>query len=137
MEDLELAKAADKAGFKYIWASEHHFLDEYSHLSANDVCWATWPTPPSGSISARASSTRCPRSTTRPRWPRRSRCSTTSPTAGSSSAPAAAPEATRSSASCPGMNDLSGTREIWEDVIGEFPKMWLQDEYQGYQGKFW
>ena len=37
MEDLELAKAADKAGFKYVWASEHHFLEEYSHLSANDV----------------------------------------------------------------------------------------------------
>ena len=37
MEDLQLAIAADKAGFKYIWASEHHFLEEYSHLSANDV----------------------------------------------------------------------------------------------------
>ena len=35
------------------------------------------------------------------------------------------------------MEDLSGTREIWEDVIAEFPKMWLQDEYVGYQGKFW
>ena len=37
----------------------------------------------------------------------------------------------------PGMQDLSGTREIWEDVIGEFPKMWMQDTYEGYEGKFW
>ena len=37
----------------------------------------------------------------------------------------------------PGMDDLSGTREIWEDVIGEFPKMWMQDTYEGYEGKFW
>ena len=37
----------------------------------------------------------------------------------------------------PGMDDLSHTREIWEDVIGEFPKMWLQDEYEGYQGTYW
>ena len=37
MEDLELVEAADKAGFKYVWVTEHHFLDEYSHLSANDV----------------------------------------------------------------------------------------------------
>src|ERR1700719_1775542 len=37
MEDLDLVKAADKAGFKYVWVTEHHFLDEYSHLSANDV----------------------------------------------------------------------------------------------------
>src|SRR5439155_833602 len=29
--------AADKAGFKYTWATEHHFLTEYSHLSANEV----------------------------------------------------------------------------------------------------
>ena len=29
--------AADQAGFKYVWVTEHHFLDEYSHLSANDV----------------------------------------------------------------------------------------------------
>src|SRR5690606_37916169 len=37
----------------------------------------------------------------------------------------------------PGMTDLSGTREIWEDVIGEFSKMWLNDEYPGYEGKYW
>src|SRR5215475_16227958 len=37
----------------------------------------------------------------------------------------------------PGMTDLSHTREIWEDVIGEFPKMWLQDTYEGYEGKYW
>src|SRR5437764_7856182 len=37
MNELELVKAADKAGFKYVWVVEHHFLDEYSHLSANDV----------------------------------------------------------------------------------------------------
>ena len=37
MDELELVQAADKAGFKYVWITEHHFLDEYSHLSANDV----------------------------------------------------------------------------------------------------
>jgi len=29
--------AADKAGFKYSWATEHHYLTEYSHLSANEA----------------------------------------------------------------------------------------------------
>ena len=37
----------------------------------------------------------------------------------------------------PDMEDLTGTRDIWEDVIREFPKMWTQDEYQGYEGKYW
>jgi alkanesulfonate monooxygenase SsuD/methylene tetrahydromethanopterin reductase-like flavin-dependent oxidoreductase (luciferase family) len=35
------------------------------------------------------------------------------------------------------MRDLTHTREIWEDVIGEFAKMWLQEEYPGYQGRYW
>ena len=35
--ELAAVVAADTAGFKYVWATEHHFLDEYSHLSANDV----------------------------------------------------------------------------------------------------
>lgn len=35
-EEVQWAKAADRAGFKYLWATEHHFLEEYSHLSANE-----------------------------------------------------------------------------------------------------
>jgi alkanesulfonate monooxygenase SsuD/methylene tetrahydromethanopterin reductase-like flavin-dependent oxidoreductase (luciferase family) len=35
------------------------------------------------------------------------------------------------------MTDLSKTREIWEDVIAELPKMWLEDTYPGYDGKYW
>ncbi|MGH2662338.1 MAG: LLM class flavin-dependent oxidoreductase [Actinomycetota bacterium] len=37
LEDVALAKEADRAGFKYVWVSEHHFLEEYSHLSASEV----------------------------------------------------------------------------------------------------
>src|SRR5438093_1052747 len=37
MNELTAVKAADRAGFKYVWLTEHHFLDEYSHMSANDV----------------------------------------------------------------------------------------------------
>src|SRR5580704_17904902 len=36
MNELEWAMAADRAGFKYTWATEHHFRTEYSHLSANE-----------------------------------------------------------------------------------------------------
>ena len=37
IDEVEWTVAADKAGFKYTWATEHHFLEEYSHLSANEV----------------------------------------------------------------------------------------------------
>ena len=36
MDELRYIRAADAAGFKYAWASEHHFLTEYSHLSASE-----------------------------------------------------------------------------------------------------
>ncbi|CAN5836701.1 LLM class flavin-dependent oxidoreductase [soil metagenome] len=35
-EELAWVAAADRSGFKYLWATEHHFLEEYSHLSANE-----------------------------------------------------------------------------------------------------
>ena len=36
MDEIAYVEAADKAGFKYAWVTEHHFLTTYSHLSANE-----------------------------------------------------------------------------------------------------
>ncbi|HWD54534.1 MAG TPA: LLM class flavin-dependent oxidoreductase [Acidimicrobiales bacterium] len=36
MDEVAFIVAADQAGFKYTWASEHHFLTTYSHLSASE-----------------------------------------------------------------------------------------------------
>jgi alkanesulfonate monooxygenase SsuD/methylene tetrahydromethanopterin reductase-like flavin-dependent oxidoreductase (luciferase family) len=30
--NVEIAKTADRSGFKYVWCPQHHFLDEYSHM---------------------------------------------------------------------------------------------------------
>lgn len=35
--EVAVAEAADRSGFKYSWFTEHHFLDEYSHISASEV----------------------------------------------------------------------------------------------------
>ncbi len=37
MDEIEWLKAADRSGFKYTWSAEHHFLTEYSHLSASEA----------------------------------------------------------------------------------------------------
>ena len=34
--EVDWTVAADEAGFKYTWATEHHFLTQYSHLSSNE-----------------------------------------------------------------------------------------------------
>lgn len=35
--DVELVKVADAHNWKYVWVTEHHFLTEYSHMSASEV----------------------------------------------------------------------------------------------------
>jgi len=37
MRELDLAVHCDRNGFKYAWSVEHHFLEEYSHISASEV----------------------------------------------------------------------------------------------------
>ena len=36
-QDIEIGVAADKAGFDYFWAPEHHCLEEYSHNSCSHL----------------------------------------------------------------------------------------------------
>ena len=36
-EALEQIELADRSGIDYVWAVEHHFLEEYSHSSAPEV----------------------------------------------------------------------------------------------------
>ncbi len=37
MSEVRLVQLADRTNWKYWWTTEHHFLDEYSHISANEV----------------------------------------------------------------------------------------------------
>lgn len=137
MQDIALVEAADKAGFKFVWITEHHFLDEYSHLASNDTVAAY--------LAARTERIHIGAGIFNP--------------LPSVNHPAKVAERVatldhltnnrfefgtgRGAGSheilgfLPGMTDLTKTREIWEDVIGEFPKMWLNDEYPGYEGAYW
>src|SRR5262249_39087029 len=37
MREADLAVAVDDWNFKYVWSVEHHFLEEYSHISASEI----------------------------------------------------------------------------------------------------
>jgi alkanesulfonate monooxygenase SsuD/methylene tetrahydromethanopterin reductase-like flavin-dependent oxidoreductase (luciferase family) len=138
-EDIEAVIAADKAGFKFCWLTEHHFLDEYSHLSANDVV--------AGYLAAKTENIHIGGGIFNP--------------LPAVNHPAKVAERInyidqlshgrvefgtgRGAGSHEilgflnhlGVTDTNQTKEIWEDVIREFPKMMTQDEYVGYQGKYW
>ncbi|HZA00197.1 MAG TPA: LLM class flavin-dependent oxidoreductase, partial [Acidimicrobiales bacterium] len=137
MRDIECVIAADRAGFKYAWATEHHFLDEYSHLSANDVVLAYLahaterihlgsgifnPLPQVNHPAKLAETVAMLDHLSGGRFELG-----TGRGAGSHEI----------LAFLPGETDLSRTREIWEDVVGELPRMWLQDEYEGYESQHW
>jgi alkanesulfonate monooxygenase SsuD/methylene tetrahydromethanopterin reductase-like flavin-dependent oxidoreductase (luciferase family) len=40
LDEVRTAQVADRHNWKYWWTTEHHFLDEYSHISANEVLLA-------------------------------------------------------------------------------------------------
>jgi alkanesulfonate monooxygenase SsuD/methylene tetrahydromethanopterin reductase-like flavin-dependent oxidoreductase (luciferase family) len=137
MDELEIVQAADKAGFKYVWVTEHHFLDEYSHLSANDVvlgylAHATERIHLGSGIFNPLPQVNHPAKVAE-------RVAMLDHLSGGrfEFGTGRGAGSLEILGFLPAMVDLSGTREIWEDVIGEFSKMWLQDEYQGYDGKFW
>ena len=137
MLDIEYVEAADRAGFKYCWATEHHFLDEYSHLSANDAYLGYLahsterihlgsgifnPLPQVNHPAKVAERVAMLDHLSEGRFEFGSGRG-----AGTHEILGFLPE----------MRDLTHTREIWEDVIREFAKMWTQDEYQGYEGQYW
>lgn len=37
LDEVAVAVTGDRVGFKYSWFTEHHFLEEYSHVSASEV----------------------------------------------------------------------------------------------------
>ena len=58
MDEVAIVRAGDRVGFKYTWATEHHFLDGVlAPLGERGRSSATSRPPPNASTSARASST--------------------------------------------------------------------------------
>ena len=139
MEELELVIAADKAGFKYVWLTEHHFLDEYSHLSANDavagyLASATERIHIGSGIFNPLPQVNHPAKVAE-------RVAMLDHLSGGrfefGTGRGAGSHEILGFLHKEGITDTSATKEIWEDVIGEFAKMWTQDTYEGYEGKFW
>jgi alkanesulfonate monooxygenase SsuD/methylene tetrahydromethanopterin reductase-like flavin-dependent oxidoreductase (luciferase family) len=138
-EDLEAVIAADKAGFKFVGITEHHFLDEYSHLSANDVV--------AGYLAAKTERIHIGGGIFNPlpavNHPAKvaERINYLDHLTGGrvefGTGRGAGSHEILGFLNHIGVTDTNVTKEIWEDVIREFPKMFMQDEYEGYQGKYW
>ncbi|KUL54782.1 luciferase [Streptomyces sp. NRRL F-4489] len=137
MEETEYVIQADRSGFKYAWASEHHFLEEYSHLSANDVFL--------GYLAHATERIHLGSGIFNPLAPVNHPVKVAEKVAMLDHLSGGRFEfgSGRGAGSheilgfLPGVTDMNHTKEIWEETIAEFPKMWLQDEYEGFRGKHW
>ena len=61
VNDVELVQAADRAGFKYVWVTEHHFWMSIRICRRMTWCWGIWRMRRSGFTWGRGSSIRWPR----------------------------------------------------------------------------
>ncbi len=137
--DLQVIEAADRAGFKYALIPEHHFLDEYSHLSANDAVCGYLARATSRIHIVSAIYNPLPQ-VNHPAKVAERVAMLDHLTGGRfefGTGRGAGSHEILGFLHRDGITDTSRTKEIWEDVIAEFPKMWMQDTYQGYEGKYW
>jgi alkanesulfonate monooxygenase SsuD/methylene tetrahydromethanopterin reductase-like flavin-dependent oxidoreductase (luciferase family) len=134
MDEVAIVEAADRVGFKYTWATEHHFLTEYSHLSANEVFLGYLAaatsnihlgsgifnvTPPVNHPARVAERVALLDHLSEGRFEfGMGRGSSTTEQKGF------------------GITDPDLTREMFDEVVGEFRKMWSRDEYPGFDGQF-
>jgi alkanesulfonate monooxygenase SsuD/methylene tetrahydromethanopterin reductase-like flavin-dependent oxidoreductase (luciferase family) len=139
MGDLEVVQAADRAGFKYVWATEHHFLDEYSHLSANDVvlgylAHATQRIHLGSGIFNPLAQVNHPVKVAE-RVAMLDHLSDGRFEFGTGRG--AGSHEILGFLHRDGITDTSATKAMWEETIGEFAKMWLNEEYPGFEGQWW
>jgi alkanesulfonate monooxygenase SsuD/methylene tetrahydromethanopterin reductase-like flavin-dependent oxidoreductase (luciferase family) len=132
MEEVALVQAGDRSGFKYTWVTEHHFLTEYSHLSASEVflgylAAATQRihigsgifniTPPVNHPARIAERVAMLDHLSLGRFEfGMGRGSSTTEQAGF------------------GIDNPELTREMFDEVVGEFRAMWRDEEYVGHAG---
>src|ERR1700736_5208522 len=132
MNDIESAIAADKAGFKYVWATEHHFLDEYSHLSANDAVLGYLASSTSRIHLGSGIFNPLPQVNHPAKVAERVAMLDHLSDGRFEFGTGRGAGSHEILGFLPGMTDLSKTREMWEEAIGEFAKMWGQEEYPGF-----
>ena len=134
MDEVAIVERADKVGFKYTWATEHHFLTEYSHLSANEVFLGYLAaatsnihlgsgifnvTPPVNHPARVAERVALLDHLSEGRFEfGMGRGSSTTEQKGF------------------GIPDPDLTRDMFGEVVGEFRKMWRAEEYPGFDGEF-
>jgi alkanesulfonate monooxygenase SsuD/methylene tetrahydromethanopterin reductase-like flavin-dependent oxidoreductase (luciferase family) len=133
LDEVTWTEAADRAGFKYTWATEHHFLEEYSHLSCNEAFLAF--------VAARTSRIHIGSGifniTPPVNHPARvaERAAVLDILSGGRFELGMGRGSSTTEQKGFGIDDQELTREMFDEVIAQLPRMWRETDYS-YDGKF-
>ena len=130
--ELEYIEIADRAGFKYSWSAEHHFLDEYSHLSASESFMAVCHRP-NQKIHVGSAIMNITRDVNHP-GPMRGAgrpCSTTLSEGRFEFGTGRGSSSTEVYGF--GIPSMERTSELWDESLPQIVRMWREEEY-AYEG---
>jgi alkanesulfonate monooxygenase SsuD/methylene tetrahydromethanopterin reductase-like flavin-dependent oxidoreductase (luciferase family) len=137
INDMNYIIAADRLGYKYGQITEHHFLDEYSHMSAPEVCLGYLAHATCNIHLLAGIFSPMPHINHPARLAERA---TMLDHLSGGRVEIATGRGAGSFETLAFMSNLQGmdeTRPVWEDVVPEIPKMWTQDTYEGHASKYW
>lgn len=133
INETRIAEAGDRSNWKYVWVTEHHFLSEYSHISANEIVMPH--------ILARTDRIRVASgiiNVTPPvNHPARiaERVAMLDHLSGGRFDFGTGRGSSTTEQGGFGINDPDLTKEMFDEVMPEFRKMWAQDSYS-FDGRF-
>ncbi|NLV54599.1 MAG: LLM class flavin-dependent oxidoreductase [Acidimicrobiales bacterium] len=132
--ELDWVRAADRAGFKYLWATEHHFLDEYSHLSANEA-FLGWCAAATGRIHLGSGIFNITPPVNHPFRTAEKVAMLDHLSGGRFELGIGRGSSTTEQAGF-GIDDPDLTKEMFDEVLPELVRMWAPGEYPGHDGRF-
>jgi alkanesulfonate monooxygenase SsuD/methylene tetrahydromethanopterin reductase-like flavin-dependent oxidoreductase (luciferase family) len=134
MDEVAIVQAAERVGFKYTWATEHHFLKEYSHLSANEV-FLGYLAAATSTIHLGSGIFNVTPPVNHPARVAERVAMLDHLSEGRFEFGMGRGSSTREQKGF-GINEPDLTRDMFDEVVGEFRKMWKPGEYAGHDGTF-
>ncbi|WP_208027678.1 LLM class flavin-dependent oxidoreductase [Rhabdothermincola sediminis] len=127
MESVEIAVRSEAWGFKYAWASEHHFLTEYSHMASPEV-FAAFVAARTTTLHVGSAITNTTPAVNHPVRVAEQVATLDHLTEGRYEFGTGRGSSTTEMGGF-GVTDWDSTRDMWAETLREFPKMWASSSY--------
>jgi alkanesulfonate monooxygenase SsuD/methylene tetrahydromethanopterin reductase-like flavin-dependent oxidoreductase (luciferase family) len=132
LDNVELAVRSERWGFKYAWASEHHFLDGYSHM-ADPMVFSAWVGARTKTLHVGSAITNLCRPVNHPVRIAEQVAMLDLLTDGRYEFGTGRGSSSTEALGF-GIESLAATRALWSEAIHEIPRMW-RDEVYSYEGQ--